>query len=67
MCEALRIPFEEFPILEKDLHRADELLICNTTSEILPVIQVDNRAVGDGKPGLVTRALQGAYREMARF
>ena len=64
LCTTLGIPVEEFPILEKDLPRADELMICNTTSEIIPVIQVDDRPVGTGTPGPVTRALQQAYREM---
>ena len=67
LCDALAIPVEESPILEKDLPDADELMICNTTSEILPVIQVDHRPVGNGKPGPVTRALQQAYREATRF
>lgn len=64
LCEKLNIPFKEYPILEKDLRNTDELLICNTTSEIIPVIQVDDWTVSDGKPGPVTRALQQAYREL---
>ena len=63
LCNTLDIPVEEFPILEKNLSHADELMICNTTSEILPVTQVDGWTVGDGTPGPVTRALQQAYRE----
>ena len=52
--------------MEKDLRNADELMICNTTSEIIPVIQVDGWTVSDGKPGPVTRALQQAYRKLTR-
>ena len=39
-----------------------ELFVSGTTSEILPVVAVDGRPVGDGKPGPVTRRLQEAYR-----
>ena len=67
LCHTLGIPVDEFPILEEDLPHADELMICNTTSEVLPVIQVDGTPVGTGKPGSVTRALQQAYREATRF
>ncbi len=52
--------------MEKDLRNADELMICNTTSEVIPVVQVDDWTVSDGKPGPVTRALQQAYRELTR-
>lgn len=66
LCGDLDIPFQEYPILETNLRRADELFLCNTTSEIIPVIQVDDWRVADGKPGPVTRALQRAYRALTR-
>ncbi len=66
LCEMLNVPVEEVPILEKNLPRADELMICNTTSEILPVTRVNDNPVGNGKPGPITRALQQAYREATR-
>ena len=67
LCEKLDISFEEYPVLEKELRTADELFLCNTTSEVIPVTQVDDWTVSDGKPGPVTRALQQAYREMTRL
>ena len=53
---------------ERKLHRdrlgdVAELFVSGTTSEILPVVAVDGRPVGDGKPGAVTRRLQEAYRK----
>lgn len=65
LCGELGIPFEEFPILESQLREADELMIVGTTTEIMPVIQVDGWQVGDGEPGPVTRRLQQAFRELA--
>lgn len=65
LCGELGIPFEEFPILESQLREADELMIVGTTTEIMPVVQVDGWQVGDGKPGPVTRRLQQAFRELA--
>lgn len=62
-CRELGIPIKEFPIFESELPRAQELLILGTTTEVMPVVQVDEWLVGDGKPGPLTRQLQRAFRE----
>jgi D-alanine transaminase len=46
-----------------ELNEASELFLTGTTSEILPVIAVDGRPIGDDRPGPVTRRLQQAYQE----
>ncbi len=40
------------------LYIADEIFMTGTAAEVTPVVQVDGKAVGDGKPGPVTRAVQ---------
>ncbi len=40
---------------------ADELFFTGTAAEITPVVELDRRRIGDGKPGPVTQALQSAY------
>ena len=65
LCDELDIPVKEFPIFERDLKEADELMILGTTSEIMPVVQVDDRQVGDVTPGRIAMKLQRAYRELA--
>jgi D-alanine transaminase len=45
----------------QELAEADEAFITGTTSEITPIVAVDGRPVGDGKPGPVTRRLQEAF------
>jgi D-alanine transaminase len=64
LCQSLGVPFREFPIPEEELKQAEELMILGTTTEILPVVQVDDWRVGDGRPGPVTRRLQRAFREL---
>ena len=44
------------------LRRADEVFVTASTIEVLPVVRIDGRPVGDGGPGPTTRALQDAYR-----
>jgi len=65
LCDELDVPVKEFPIFERDLKEADELMILGTTSEIMPVVQVDDRQVGDVTPGRIAMKLQRAYRELA--
>ncbi len=64
LCRDLDIPFREYPILESRMRQADEMMILGTVTEIVPVVQVDNWLVGDGRPGPITRSLQRAYCEM---
>jgi len=66
LCYQLDIPVKEFPILVDDLQKADEMMLMSTTSEVTPIVQVDNWIVGDGKPGLVTVKLQQAFRELTK-
>ena len=62
LCGELKIPVQEYPILEKELKKADEMMVVGTTTEIMPVVQVNDWPVGDGQPGPVTRKLQQIFR-----
>jgi D-alanine transaminase len=66
LCRELGIPFREFPIFEKELQKADELMILSTTNEVMAVVQVNDWRVGNGKPGPITLKLQKAFREITR-
>lgn len=47
-----------------ELRNASEAFITSTTKNILPVVQVDGRILGNGKPGIVTRSLAENYNGM---
>lgn len=47
-----------------DVWAADEAFISGTAAEIGPVVEVDGRQIGDGKPGTTTRAIMKAYRDL---
>ncbi|MFC1975837.1 D-amino-acid transaminase [Chloroflexota bacterium] len=64
LCRELNIPIKEFPILVDDLKKADEAMLLSTTSEVTPVVQVDDWPVGNGKPGPITTTLQRAFRKL---
>jgi branched-chain amino acid aminotransferase len=48
-----------------DLYAADEAFITSTTRELSPVVQVDDRKVGSGRPGPITQKLLDAFRRRA--
>jgi D-alanine transaminase len=55
----LRIREEEIPVAR--LRRAREVFLTGSTIEVLPVVALDGRRVGNGRPGAVTRLLQERY------
>ena len=44
-----------------ELYLADEVFMSGTAAELVPVREIDDHAIGTGKPGEVTRVLQGAF------
>jgi branched-chain amino acid aminotransferase len=49
-----------------DVFNADECFLTGTGAEIVPVVKVDGRVIGSGKPGPLTRQLVAAYRGLTK-
>jgi branched-chain amino acid aminotransferase len=49
-----------------DLYVADEAFLTGTAAEVVPISSVDDRLVGDGTPGPITKALQTVYYQAVR-
>src|SRR5438477_340077 len=49
-----------------DLFNADECFLTGTGAEIVPVVKIDQRVIGTGKPGPVTTRLIGQYRALTK-
>jgi branched-chain amino acid aminotransferase len=60
------IEVREQVLRDDHLFDADEAFLTSTTREVLPIVAVDERAIGNGKPGVVTRRLLKAFRDFAR-
>jgi branched-chain amino acid aminotransferase len=56
------IPVREAVLRDEDLLGADESFLTSTTRELVPIVQVDDRKIGKGTPGPITRALLEAFR-----
>jgi branched-chain amino acid aminotransferase len=44
-----------------DVYIADEAFFCGTAAEVTPIVELDRRTIGEGRPGPVTRAIQRAF------
>ena len=65
LAAALGIPAREQPLRLDDLLAADEAFLTSTTREVVPVRAVDERRIGTGTPGLLTRRVMEAFRDYA--
>ncbi|NPV30371.1 MAG: branched-chain-amino-acid transaminase [Firmicutes bacterium] len=50
-----------------DLFVADECFLTGTAAELIPVVKVDGRVIGQGKPGEITRALIREFRKLTEW
>jgi len=60
------IPVREQVLKDADLFGADEAFFTSSTRELVPIVTVDDRTIGAGKPGPVTHALLQAFRARAQ-
>ncbi|QFT89136.1 D-alanine aminotransferase [Bacillus sp. THAF10] len=59
--------YETTPFSSAELLQADEVFLTSTTSEVMPIIQVDDTVYHNGKPGPITLKLQQAFREAVKI
>ena len=64
LCKELSISILENPLPESELRSLDEAMLLGTTNDVMPVVQINDWLVGDGRPGPVTRRLQKALEEL---
>ncbi len=56
----------ETPLTKHDVYIADECFLTGTAAEVVPVVKVDSRTIGDGTPGPVTGELMQRFHELTR-
>jgi len=57
------VPVVERRITRDEIYIADEAFFTGTAAEVTPIREVDDRAVGDGRPGPVTKRAQALFME----
>ena len=63
LAAALSIELDETPIKESEIPKLSELFLTGTTTDVMPVVRLDDKPIGLGKPGELTRKLQRVLQE----
>jgi branched-chain amino acid aminotransferase len=66
LAEASGVKVSEPNLTRYDLFNADECFLTGTGAEIMPVIKIDGRVIGSGKPGALTRKLTENYHALTK-
>jgi branched-chain amino acid aminotransferase len=66
LAEQSRREVFEAPLTKHDVYIADECFLTGTAAEVIPVVKVDSRVIGAGRPGPVTRDLTERFHQLTR-
>jgi branched-chain amino acid aminotransferase len=66
LAKGLGMAVAEPNLTRYDVFNADECFLTGTGAEIIPVVKVDGRVIGSGKPGPVTKKLVQQYRDLTQ-
>jgi branched-chain amino acid aminotransferase len=56
----------EVSLTRHDVYIADEVFLTGTAVEVIAVVKIDSRKIGNGKPGPITRDLKDRFHKLAR-
>jgi len=62
----LGIPSRETSMTRQDVYSADECFLTGSGAELIPVVKVDGRIIGTGKPGEITKKLHERFHQLTR-
>lgn len=65
LADQLGVSKEEQTLTRYDIFTADECFLTGTAAEVIPVVSLDRRKIGSGKPGVLTRRFLDAFHELA--
>ncbi len=63
LAEQHGIPYQKRPIREAEVRGADELWMASSPKEVLAIVTLDGKAVGDGRPGPMIRRMDALYQQ----
>ena len=66
LAQAAQIPVEIRDLSEAETRTADEIWVTSSSKEVLAIVKLDGKAVGDGRPGPVFRRMHQLYQEFKR-
>ncbi|MCA9219492.1 MAG: branched-chain-amino-acid transaminase [Planctomycetales bacterium] len=66
LAQAAGMTVREIPLTKHDVYIADECFLTGSAAEVIPVVRVDSRIIGNGKPGPITKDLNERFRAETR-
>jgi branched-chain amino acid aminotransferase len=63
LAKKLKITAKEIAFTRHDVYVAEECFLTGSGAELIPVVSIDKRIIGDGKPGPITKKLLDAFHE----
>ena len=67
IAEGVGIDVRRVALTKHDVYTADEVFLTGTAAEVVPVVKVDSRCIGNGKPGPITCDLKERFQALARL
>ena len=67
IADELKLPSREANLTRYDVWCADECFLSGTGAEIVPVVKLDGRTIGAGRPGPVTQRVTASFKRRARI
>ncbi|MCB9772489.1 MAG: branched-chain-amino-acid transaminase [Candidatus Omnitrophica bacterium] len=64
IAQKFKIPAEERLFTRHEVYNAHECFLTGTAAEIIPIVKVDGRVIGNGKPGTITAKLITAFHKV---
>ncbi|MDA8194574.1 MAG: aminotransferase class IV [Thermaerobacter sp.] len=66
LAQAYHIPVSLLPFSPEEMKRADEVFLCGTLTEVMPVTRIDDQVVGHGAGPVARRLLAGLHQEVGK-
>ncbi|MBC8355494.1 MAG: branched-chain-amino-acid transaminase [Planctomycetes bacterium] len=66
LAKSSGLAVREIPLTKHDVYIADECFLTGSAAEVIPVVKVDSRVIGNGRPGTITRDLIAKFHELTR-
>ncbi|MEX2176402.1 MAG: branched-chain-amino-acid transaminase [Pirellulaceae bacterium] len=66
MAQAMQLSVQQIALARHDIFIAEECFLTGSAAEIIPVVKLDSRVIGDGKPGAITKKLTERFHQLTR-
>jgi branched-chain amino acid aminotransferase len=66
LADELKIPVQQAPFVRHDIFIAEECFLTGSAAEVIPVVKLDSRVIGDGKPGPITKKVTERFAQLTR-